>query len=152
MPLLSSPSGIGRLIYGIGSSRYPRKSMNLYLLIAGCLAFTLGLIHSVLGEILIFRQLLQTNLASSSGRAVLKERHIRTLRSTWHIVTLFGWGFGTILFCFALSSTASDQITATKNIMVAMFLVAAAFWLIGTKGKHPAWVVLAIIAVFVWLA
>lgn len=126
--------------------------MNSYFVVAGGLALVLGLIHSVLGEVLIFRRLHESDLTSSTGSPILRERHVRTLRATWHLVTLLGWGFGAILLRLSWPASSSAHLAFIEGAMTLMFLAAFIFWLFGTRGKHPAWVVLLIIATLVWLA
>ena len=46
--------------------------MDVYLLIAGCLAIVLGIIHSILGEYLIFRHLRESNVFSDDGKSKYK--------------------------------------------------------------------------------
>lgn len=120
--------------------------MNVYLLTSGCLAIVLGIIHSILGEFLIFRHLRESELFSDDGNTKLKKRYLNTLWSTWHLVTLFGWGFGAILILLSFSELAEKSLKDLLLVVGITFFVSSIYWLFGTKGKHPAWVVLAIIA------
>ncbi|MDX2506617.1 MAG: hypothetical protein QNL62_19365 [Gammaproteobacteria bacterium] len=126
--------------------------MNSYFIVAGCLTLVLGIIHSVLGEILIFHRLRKGNLISSAESPILTERHMRTLRAAWHLVTLFGWGFAGILLRLSWPASSNNHLAFAEGTMVFMFLTTSLYWFIGTRGKHPAWIVLLIIGVLVWLA
>lgn len=123
--------------------------MNSSLLIAAVLAFLLGIAHSVIGEFLIFRYLRDIGLAQEYSSPVLKKRSIRALWASWHLVTIFGWGFAAILL--HLSRPAADTATIT-NILTGTLLASAIFWLFSTHGKHPAWIVLLLIAGIIWMA
>jgi len=124
--------------------------MDLYLFIAGILTFILGIVHSILGEKLIFKRLRATDLTLLSGSQALSKRHLRTLWSTWQLVTLFGFGLGSILIVLSLPSGGSMELVS-KTISLT-FAVSSIFWGLGTHGKHPAWLILLIIAVLSWVA
>ena len=72
------------------------------LFFAGCLVFLLGLIHSVLGERLIFSRLRDGGIIPTKGGSLLKERHVRILWASWHLATIFGCGIGAILCWFSI--------------------------------------------------
>jgi len=72
--------------------------MNTLLFSAGVVCLIVGLIHSVLGEILIFKHLRNGTIIPTIGKPLLKERNIRIIWASWHIVTIFGWAFGAMLF------------------------------------------------------
>lgn len=123
------------------------------LLAAGCLIFVLGLVHSLLGERLIFRHLRDSGIIPTKGGDLLEEKQLRILWASWHLVTIFGWGIGAILCGFYISSTAEIVVPAYVINSVALSIItSAAIVLFATKGKHPAWVVLTVIAVLVLLA
>jgi len=124
--------------------------MNTLLLTSGFLALLLGIVHSVLGEKLIFKRLRTIDLTLSSGDQAISPRHLNTLWSTWHLVTLFGFGLGATLL--VLSSIPSDPIDLVSKAISITFLVSTVFWVVGTKGKHPAWLIFLVIAVLSWFA
>lgn len=123
--------------------------MNTYLLISGCLALVLGGIHSILGEFLIFRHLKESYIFSDDESSKLKKRYLNTLWSTWHLVTIFGWGFGAILIVLSFSEFPERALNDILLVVSVTFLVSAVYWLFGTKGKHPAWIILAFISFLV---
>jgi hypothetical protein len=122
----------------------------MYLCIAGTLCFFLGIVHSILGEYLIFNSKRNKgSLVPSKKSTELKERHLRIIWATWHLTSIFGWCLGAILIKISLeqnelNSSSIDFII--QSIMYIMFL-ASLLVLIGTKGKHPGWIVLLLIGI-----
>ena len=112
--------------------------MNILLFSAGILTLTVGLIHSVLGEILIFKHLLNRTVIPTIGKPLLRERNIRILWASWHIVTIFGLALGGILVYLSYSTmeinTNNDFIV---NLIAYSMLASSALVLIATKAKHP---------------
>lgn len=126
--------------------------MNIYLFTAGSLALILGVVHSILGEVLIFRRLTGHHRNVSVKAPNLSKRHIRTLRATWHLISLFGWGFAAIILNLSWQNSTSAHLAFIENVMIIMFLISSLYWLISTRGKHPAWIVLLLIAALIWWA
>ncbi|TYP72068.1 hypothetical protein BCM02_109347 [Paenibacillus methanolicus] len=124
--------------------------MNGYLLSASVLAFVVGLIHSVLGEILIFRRMRRGGFIPTDGGNVLRESNVRILWASWHVLTVFGWGMAILLLWLAQQSLVSGTFRVLENTVAASMLVGAVLILIGTKAKHPGWVGLLGVAVLVW--
>ncbi len=127
--------------------------MNNYLFAAGILSFLLGLIHSILGERLIFKNKRRKGyFVPSMEVAGLKERHIRILWATWHLASVFGWSIAAILIKLSLNQEAISGSNLTffvQSIQGAMFL-SSVLVLVGTKGKHPGWIVLLTIALLLF--
>ena len=127
--------------------------MQPYFLSAAILAVVIGLVHSILGERLIFNRLRDgSQLVPTKGKPLLRERHIRILWATWHIVTIFGWGIAAMLFSFAWpASQTTPEVIVTYAIGASM-LASSLLVLYATKGKHPGWIGLLIVALLCWLA
>jgi hypothetical protein len=123
--------------------------MNSYLAAAGLLAFIVGLVHSALGEILIFRGLRSRGIVPSDGGQLLRERHVRILWASWHVLTVLGWCVAAILFWLAQDPSRSESHEFVARAIAAAMLVSAAFVFAATKGKHPGWVGLLGVAVLV---
>lgn len=122
--------------------------MNIYFLISGILCFILGLVHSILGEYLIFKDKRNTgNLVPTKVNAELKERHLRIIWATWHSTSFFGWCIGAFLVKISLVQNKLDSefIDFIINSTIYTMFASSLLVLIGTKGKHPGWVVLLII-------
>lgn len=127
--------------------------MNAYLVAAGCLTFLVGFIHSVMGEILIFHRMrVNGGIIPTQARPILKERHVRILWASWHLVTIFGWGIAAILLWLAFSAPAYPVHEWIKNTVLVSMLAASLVVLIGTKGKHLGWLGLLGVAVLLSLA
>lgn len=120
--------------------------MNGYLITAGILSFAIGLIHSVFGESLIFRRLRATGIIPTNGGSVLREAQVRILWASWHLVTVFGWCIAAMLIWLALpTSKAVAQLAIAHTISVSM-LASSLLVLVGTKGRHPGWIGLLVVA------
>ena len=124
--------------------------MQPYLFAAGGLALIVGAVHSVLGELLIFRHLRSGGLVPAMAAPPLRERHIRILWASWHLVTVFGWALAVILLRLASPSTASSLHVLVENAIALAFLGGSFLVLIGTKGRHPGWIGLLGVAALTW--
>lgn len=128
--------------------------MNNYLFIAGLLCFILGVVHSFLGEYLIFKDKRNKGrLIPSKNSNELKERHLRILWATWHLASVFGWCIGAILIKIAvLESQQNTEITCyILNAIHYTMFISSALVAVGTKGKHPGWIVLLAIGLLVFI-
>lgn len=126
--------------------------MNLYAFLAGVLTFLLSAIHSLLGEKLIFRHIAKGGLREADALALFPARRWASMRSTWHLVSLMGCGLGALLVAIGTWPTKETSVQTTKAILATTFLVCALYWVLGTRGKHPAWIVMVIIAGLALLA
>jgi hypothetical protein len=122
--------------------------VNAYFVAAGTVAIIVGFAHSVLGEVLVFCRLRRGGLIPTDGGTVLQERHVRIIWASWHALTVLGWLVAAILFWLAASPQDKASSFLEDVIAVAM-LVSAGLVLIGTKGKHPGWIGLLLVAVLV---
>jgi hypothetical protein len=123
--------------------------MQTYLTVAAGVAFLTGVAHSVLGEMLIFRQLRRGTLVPGQDAPPLRSRNIRIIWATWHVATLFGWAFAGVLLQLALSPQAS-LVSLFLNATVAAYAGGSLLVLVGTRGRHPGWIALAAVAALVW--
>lgn len=123
--------------------------MNYLLLSAGILSIVVGVIHSVLGEYLIFKNIRQGSVVPTVSAPPLRERNIRILWATWHLASVFGFAMGAILIYLAKSTDI--QAFIVHSIAVAM-LFGSVLVFYSTKAKHPGWVGLLIVAVLCWLS
>jgi len=123
--------------------------MNSYLGIAGLLCIILGLIHSILGEYLIFhpkrkpRTLVPTQVESD-----VQEKHLRIIWATWHLASLFGFCIGALLIKLAIVSNQDFELLLfliTGSMILSGLLV-----LMATKGKHPGWFILLLIGTLIF--
>ena len=125
--------------------------MNWYFVIAAALAFLVGLVHSVLGERLIFGRLRQDGFVPTNGGKLLAERDVRILWASWHVLTVFGWCIASILLWLSLPSSSTSSAWFIEQAVIIAMLAGSALVFIGTKARHPGWAGLLAVAVFVWL-
>ena len=115
--------------------------MDPYLTIAGYLTIVLGFVHSIIGEVKIFQPLRSGDLVPSrTGK--LGKRHMAIIWASWHVVTVFGWCLG-----FILIEAPTWQLLLL--VVAGCMFMSSGLVLIGTKGKHPGWIVLLIIGILV---
>ncbi len=125
--------------------------MQTALNVAAALSVLTGIVHSVLGEHLIFRHLRQGTLVPRLGAAPLRVRNIQILWATWHLASVFGWAFAAVLFQLARSPGAPLQ-QVVLYAVIAANAAGAILVLVGTRGRHPGWVALGAVAVLTWAA
>ena len=119
--------------------------MNTPYFIAAILAGVTGVAHSWLGERLIFRHLREGSLVPRLGAPPLRERHVRILWATWHLATVFGCAFAAVLLRLSLGHPLTESLVIGAS--ASAYLGGAVLVLVGTKGRHPGWIALAVVAV-----
>lgn len=124
--------------------------MQTLYLAAGMVTVATGLAHSVLGEILIFRHLRNGSLVPALGAPPLRERNIRIIWATWHLATVFGLAIAGVLFRLAFAHPMSSSLFTSAIVFA--YLGGAILVLVGTKGRHPGWIALSVVAALTWLA
>ena len=125
--------------------------MNRYFVVAAALVLVVGLVHSVLGEMLIFRRQRQGGLVPTNGGKVLGDGHVRILWATWHVVTVFAWCFAAVLIHLSFPSASAPSNGFVVQAIALAMLAGSALVFIGTQARHPGWVGLLGVAVLVWL-
>lgn len=125
--------------------------MNGFIFSASIVTFVVGLIHTVLGEILIFRKMKRSGFIPTDGGSVLRESNVRILWATWHALTAFGWGMAFLLLWLARHSSHDATYLLVANTVAASLLAGSALVFIGTKGRHPGWAGLLIAAILTWI-
>ena len=124
--------------------------MNIYLLISGILTILLGVVHSILGEFLIFKNKRKPGkIVPTIVNSDFKERQLRIIWTTWHLASFFGWCIGIYLLQISLNQNkfGSELIDFLINPAICMMFASSILVLIGTKGKHPGWIVLLVIGI-----
>ena len=120
--------------------------MNNLFVSAAALAFLTGLAHTVIGEILVFRRLRRGTLIPTFGGDVLLERNVRILWASWHALALFGWSMGAMLFMLA-TVPPSELSLGIARLVSAGMAAGALTVLIGTRGRHPGWIAMSLVAI-----
>jgi hypothetical protein len=123
--------------------------MQNYLIAAGVLMILIGIAHSVIGEILIFRQLRAGTIVPLLAPAPLRERHLRILWANWHLTSVLGWGLAALLILIAVAPDPSSHALQVRIIAVAT-LAGSLLVLYATRGRHPGWFGLLIAAGLAW--
>lgn len=123
--------------------------MQTMFIAAGVLALITGIVHSVLGELLIFRHLRSGGLVPTLATPLLREQNIRVIWATWHVASVFGWAFAGMLLRLAVAPNESPS-ALIVNAVVFAHLAGSSLVLIGTKGQHPGWIALLLVAALTW--
>ena len=123
--------------------------MNYWLLAGGAIAVFVAIIHSALGERLIFSRMRQGSIVPTAGQPVLRERHVRILWASWHIVSVLGCGFAAVLVYAALSTGENILLFVLTVVSISM-AISSFLVLYATKGMHPGWAGLLFVAVATW--
>ncbi|MGE7469625.1 hypothetical protein ACQKLX_09295 [Bosea sp. NPDC003192] len=124
--------------------------MQNYLVAAGVLMILIGLAHSVIGEILIFRQLRAGTIVPLLAPPPLRERHLRILWANWHLCSVLGWGLAALLIVIAMAPDLPAHAPYVRIIAIAM-LAGSLLVLYATRGRHPGWFGLLVAAGLAWL-
>lgn len=124
---------------------------NSWLVLGGALTLLVALVHSVLGEILIFQRMRSGALVPTKGQPVLRERHVRILWATWHIVSLLGFGMAAVLLGMALLPQWELRDLLLRAVSLSMG-ASSALVLFATKGMQPGWLGLLLVAISAWMA
>jgi hypothetical protein len=121
--------------------------MNFYFIAAAILTLAVSLAHSWLGERnILIRLFRRQNLPHLFGSDVFTKR---TLRFAWHVTSVAWCGIAALLLAFALMPLDPSTFILLK-IIAATFLASSVVVLIGSRGRHLAWVVFLLIAGLVW--
>ena len=126
--------------------------MQSLFVVAGVLALITGVVHSVLGEKLIFRHLRNGGLVPAMGAPPLRERNIRIIWAIWHLASVFGWAFAGVLIWLGLAPPNQSLQVLVVSAAVLAYLGGSMLVLIGTKGRHPGWIALLLVAALTWVA
>ena len=135
--------------------------MNANFAAAGGLTLLLGLAHSVLGELLLFRRWTNDCLPPLAPFSLIEVRKMglagstdlarRTLRFTWHLPAVLGWAFGAILLRLSSPSSPGTDLAFVERAAALSFGACSLVVLFCTRGQHPGWVAFLAIAILIWL-
>ena len=125
--------------------------INSYYAGAGAIAVIVGVVHSVLGEFLIFSGFRQGGIVPTGADSGLRERQVRILWATWHLPTIFAFLIGAVLMQFSFSPVQLESDRFVVRAIIASAGLSSFIVLFATKGRHPGWVGLLTIAVVAWL-
>lgn len=122
-------------------------SPSAFLTAAASVLAATGLIHSVLGEHLIFRRWRSGKIAAAGDDAFLARRHARIIWATWHGLTVFAWASAWLAAGVARNSPRSALELTLLDTLVTASAAVGLLVLIATRGKHPGWMALFLSAI-----
>ena len=79
---------------------------------------------------------------------MLQGRQGAAIWSTWHLLTLFGFGLACL---FVWMAYPGRDIGGLGFGIAGFLLICAFFWLVGTRARHPAWVIFLAIAALAYV-
>lgn len=121
--------------------------VNVPLVAASGLLLLTAVVHSGLGEVLIFRKLREGGVVPTRAAPPLQSRNVRILWASWHLVSVFGL----VLTAAVYRSGIGQAVTGPwllRAIAIACF-TGGALVLLGTRGRHPGWIALSAAAILV---
>lgn len=122
--------------------------MNVLLVGAAVLVVLLGAAHSYLGErYILIRLFRRADLPQLFGSDVFTKR---TVRFAWHLTTVAWLGLAALLL-FIAQPSASVSVRSVGAAVGATAVVSAAVTLVGSRGRHLAWIVFLAVAAAAWL-
>ena len=117
---------------------------------AAILALVTGVVHSFLGERLIFRHLRVSSIVPTLPAPPLQNRHVRILWATWHLASVLAWAFAGLLWQLARASLPSLSAQSVLMAAAAGFIAGSLLVLFATRGRHPGWIALAVVGALSW--
>lgn len=121
--------------------------MNWYFVAAGMLLIATGLVHSIFGEMLVFRRMRAGRRIPTNGGQVLREAHVRILWASWHLATVMGACVAILLVWLAQPSSRYLANTLPVHAATGAMLASSLLVYVGTQGKHPGWLALLLAAI-----
>ncbi len=123
--------------------------VNNLLLSAGLILIITGVVHSVLGEVLIFKKIRNKGVVPDIEISPLQVRNFQIIWATWHLVTVFGFLISVLIFKMAEYSVIKSEflLPITITMFVASFIVFFA-----TNARHPGWIGLLTVGLLCWLS
>lgn len=107
----------------------------LPLVLAAVIAISLGIAHSILGErYILIRLFRRPDLPKLFGGTAFTTR---TLRFAWHLTTLAWWGLAAVLLLLGQHPADPRRIALGVGLT---FLASGVAALIGSRGRHLAWI------------
>ena len=126
--------------------------MNHWLVGAAALVFIIGLVHSWLGELRVFRHLRRGGVVPTGGDPVLRAFQTRILWASWHLVTVLAWALAALLLWLAQPAAQVASGGTVERICAVALVAGAGLVLWSNRGRHPAWIALLAAAALVALS
>ncbi len=125
--------------------------MNYYLISSAIIAIITGIVHSVLGEKLIFIGLRKHQLSGITKTVGLGARQVGILWATWHLASVLSFSFSGILYFLASNTSAIPNVRFYQIAISIGYMLASLLVLYGTKGKHPGWIALGAVSILTYI-
>lgn len=109
----------------------------------------IGVIHTVLGEVLIFQRMRVKGVVPTKGGEVLRERNVRILWATWHLVTVLGFLVAAVIVHLIRMPAGSVESRLLVVSLIGAMLASSLLVLVATRGRHPGWAGLLVVALLV---
>ncbi|MEM7082467.1 MAG: hypothetical protein AAF465_07005 [Pseudomonadota bacterium] len=116
------------------------------LFFAGLIAIVVAIVHSVLGERLLFSRMRVAGVIPTNGYPLLRERHVRILWATWHLVSVFGVAIGASLLIIDRADSVLSSMRVVLWSVIVMMTLGALLVCVATRGRHPGWLGLGAVA------
>jgi len=120
--------------------------MNRYYLAGAVLLVLIGLIHSVLGEVLIFQRMRSSGVVPTQGGKLLGAGHVRIVWASWHVVSVLAWAVAALLVELGTGPAGGADPQRMLAWIVGALLASSALVGLGTRGRHPGWLGLLAVA------
>jgi hypothetical protein len=124
--------------------------MNTALVLAAAGLALVGVAHSVLGELLMFRTLRTQGVVPTRGCPALREWQVRILWGTWHLASILGWALSALLWRLGTEPGDPGLGAWVADVAVLAMVTSGLLVFYATQGRHPAWFALLAIAALVW--
>ena len=126
--------------------------MNLFLLIAAVVLFSIGVMHTVVAEWkgerrLVWRITQLTLFDSDDAKDLLAKRIVRL---AWHLTSLI-WCSCAVVLAYIAFVEASGPVIVVVRILASVFLLHSALSLIIVRGRHASWLGFLIVSVLSFL-
>jgi hypothetical protein len=125
--------------------------MNTWLAAASVLTSLVAIGHSVIGEWVIFRGLRTSGVVPTQVPG-LRAFEVRILWASWHVVTLLGLLLAWLMWGWAAPQPAVLASTHALPAIALTFTASAVLVAYATRGRHPAWIALLLVAALTVLA
>lgn len=130
--------------------------MNGWLVGAAALVFVIGLAHSWLGELRIFRHLrngsTSAGVVPTGGAPALRAFQTRILWASWHLVTVLAWAMAALLLWLAGPAARAASGGVVEHTCAIALVAGAGLVLWSNRGRHPAWIALLAAAALILLS
>ena len=114
--------------------------------------FLVALVHSVLGEALVFRRIRGAAWLQADGGRRLGRGHIGILWASWHGLTAMGWGVAAVFgWLSCLPAEVRVPLAFIDGALACALAATGVLVFVGTRGRHPGWAGLLAAALLAWM-